>query len=113
MFLPARRHGERKRSLLLFVLFFPFSLSVSHFYIGQCQVDNIKLSIFRYCQPVPFLALTSNGLYKRMRWNVKRTREGNVEIKLDSKEERDDNRAKEMEGDQEAKKGREMDNSTE
>ncbi|KAI5618409.1 UPF0575 protein C19orf67-like [Silurus asotus] len=38
----------------------------------QCQVENIKMSIFRYGQPTPFLALTSNELYKRMRWNVKR-----------------------------------------
>lgn len=99
----------RKGDLYYFYLSFSFLSSVSHFYIGQCQVDNIKLSIFRYCQPVPFLALTSNRLYKRMRWNVKRKNK----IKLGSKEERDDNRAKEMEGDQEAKKEREMDNSTE
>ncbi|XP_046693641.1 UPF0575 protein C19orf67 homolog isoform X2 [Silurus meridionalis] len=47
-------------------------LGISQYYIGQCQVENIKMSIFRYCQPTPFLALTSNELYKRMRWNVKR-----------------------------------------
>ncbi|KAG9262482.1 hypothetical protein AMEX_G24256 [Astyanax mexicanus] len=47
-------------------------LGISHFYIGQCQVDNIKLSIFRYCLPSPFLTSTDSGLYKRMRWNVER-----------------------------------------
>ncbi|XP_051994119.1 UPF0575 protein C19orf67 homolog [Xyrauchen texanus] len=47
-------------------------LSISHFYIGQCQIDNMKLSIFRYCCPTPFLASASTGLYKRMRWNVER-----------------------------------------
>lgn len=51
---------------------FFLSLSVSHFYIGQGQVGNIKLSIFRYCQHTPFLASASTGLYKRMRWNVER-----------------------------------------
>ncbi|KAB5523483.1 hypothetical protein PHYPO_G00153080 [Pangasianodon hypophthalmus] len=82
-------------------------MCVSHFYIGQCQVDNIKLSIFRYCQPTPFLALTSNRLYKRMRWNVERkfgTEEG-VE------EEKNDNRTEvtqKMEGEQETKKERGM-----
>ncbi|XP_062865711.1 UPF0575 protein C19orf67 homolog [Trichomycterus rosablanca] len=45
-------------------------LGVSHFYIGQCHVDNIKLSVFRYFLPCPFLASAYNGLYKRMRWNV-------------------------------------------
>ncbi|KAL6481652.1 hypothetical protein MHYP_G00097320 [Metynnis hypsauchen] len=50
-------------------------LCISHFYIGQCQVDNIRLSIFRYCLPSPFLTSTDSGLYKRMRWNVERVRE--------------------------------------
>uniref|UniRef100_A0A672NSK9 Uncharacterized protein n=1 Tax=Sinocyclocheilus grahami TaxID=75366 RepID=A0A672NSK9_SINGR len=31
-------------------------LSISHFSIGQCQIDNMKLSISRYCCPTPFLA---------------------------------------------------------
>ncbi|XP_048104110.1 UPF0575 protein C19orf67 homolog [Alosa alosa] len=26
-------------------------LSISHFFIGHCQVNHIKLSIFRYCRP--------------------------------------------------------------
>ncbi|XP_077102457.1 UPF0575 protein C19orf67 homolog isoform X2 [Siphateles boraxobius] len=51
-------------------------LSISHFYIGQCQIDNMKLSIFRYCCPTPFLATASTGLYKRMRWNVEREIQG-------------------------------------
>uniref|UniRef100_A0A3B4EC47 Uncharacterized protein n=1 Tax=Pygocentrus nattereri TaxID=42514 RepID=A0A3B4EC47_PYGNA len=50
-------------------------LCISHFCIGQCQVDNIRLSIFRYCLPSPFLTSTDSGLYKRMRWNVERVRE--------------------------------------
>ncbi|XP_036419263.1 UPF0575 protein C19orf67 homolog, partial [Colossoma macropomum] len=50
-------------------------LCISHFYIGQCQVDNIRLSIFRYCLPSLFLTSADSGLYKRMRWNVERVRE--------------------------------------
>ncbi|XP_030634784.1 UPF0575 protein C19orf67 homolog [Chanos chanos] len=50
-------------------------LSISHFYIGQCQIDSIKVSVFRYCCPAPFLSTTNTGLYKRMRWNVERQRE--------------------------------------
>ncbi|KAK9981342.1 hypothetical protein ABG768_000888 [Culter alburnus] len=56
-------------------------LSISHFYIGQCQIDNTKLSIFRYCCPTPFLASASTGLYKRMRWNVEREIQGEGEGK--------------------------------
>lgn len=76
---------------------------MSHFYIGQCQVDNIKLSIFRYCQPTPFLALTSNGLYKHMRWNVeqkKGTETGGEKEKYKSGKEG----IQEMEGEQEAER---------
>ncbi|KAK1802842.1 hypothetical protein P4O66_021382, partial [Electrophorus voltai] len=43
---------------------------ISHFYIGQCQIDSVKVSIFRYCCPTPFLALPNSKLYKCMRWNV-------------------------------------------
>ncbi|XP_056312573.1 UPF0575 protein C19orf67 homolog [Danio aesculapii] len=56
-------------------------LSVSHFSIGQCQIDNMKVSIFRYCCPTPFLASSSTGLYKRMRWNVEREIEAGGEGK--------------------------------
>ncbi len=56
-----------------------FFYSISHYYIGQCQIDNMKLSIFRYCCPTPFLASASTGLYKRMRWNVERQIEGEGE----------------------------------
>uniref|UniRef100_A0A672M2K6 UPF0575 protein C19orf67 homolog n=1 Tax=Sinocyclocheilus grahami TaxID=75366 RepID=A0A672M2K6_SINGR len=71
--------------VLLYASFSFFSLeesdplSISHFYIGQCQIDNMKLSIFRYCCPTPFLASASTGLYKRMRWNVERQIEGEGE----------------------------------
>ncbi|XP_066505138.1 UPF0575 protein C19orf67 homolog isoform X1 [Hoplias malabaricus] len=47
-------------------------LCISHFNIGQCQIDNIRMSIFRYCVPSPFLASMDSGLYKSMRWNVER-----------------------------------------
>ncbi|XP_062375548.1 UPF0575 protein C19orf67 homolog [Sardina pilchardus] len=47
-------------------------LSISHFFIGHCQVNHIKLSIFRYCSPAPFQALPACRLYKLMRWNVER-----------------------------------------
>lgn len=31
--------------------------------------------MFRYCQPMPYLAQADTGLYKRMRWNVERLRD--------------------------------------
>ncbi|KAK2909162.1 hypothetical protein Q8A67_004999 [Cirrhinus molitorella] len=71
--------------VLLYASFSLFSLeesdplSISHFYIGQCQIGSMKLSIFRYCCPTPFLASASTGLYKRMRWNVEREIEGEGE----------------------------------
>lgn len=46
-------------------------------------MDNIKLSIFRYCQPTPFLGLSSNGLYKRMRWNVECMKETEAREKVE------------------------------
>ncbi|XP_026215266.1 UPF0575 protein C19orf67 homolog [Anabas testudineus] len=49
--------------------------SVSHFCIGQRQCGPLKLTAFRYCQPVPYLARLDTGLYKRMRWNVERLRD--------------------------------------
>ncbi|XP_029595771.1 UPF0575 protein C19orf67 homolog isoform X1 [Salmo trutta] len=49
--------------------------SVSHFYIGKCQIDSVGLSIYRYCRLAPYLAGVHTGLYKRMRWNVERPRE--------------------------------------
>ncbi|KAL1005965.1 hypothetical protein UPYG_G00066240 [Umbra pygmaea] len=49
--------------------------SISHFYTGQCQIDGVKLSMFRYCRPAPYLAGVNTGLYKCMRWNVERPRE--------------------------------------
>ncbi|XP_029537871.2 UPF0575 protein C19orf67 homolog [Oncorhynchus nerka] len=49
--------------------------SVSHFYIGKCQIDSVGLSIYRYCRLTPYLAGVHTGLYKRMRWNVERPRE--------------------------------------
>ncbi|XP_029537873.1 UPF0575 protein C19orf67 homolog isoform X1 [Oncorhynchus nerka] len=49
--------------------------SVSHFYIGKCQIDRVGLSIYRYCRLAPYLAGVHTGLYKRMRWNVERPSE--------------------------------------
>ncbi|XP_013860299.1 UPF0575 protein C19orf67 homolog isoform X2 [Austrofundulus limnaeus] len=49
--------------------------SVSHFCVGQTQLGRLKLTIFRYCKPTPYLARTNTGLYKRMRWNVERLRD--------------------------------------
>ncbi|XP_031686624.1 UPF0575 protein C19orf67 homolog isoform X2 [Oncorhynchus kisutch] len=49
--------------------------SVSHFYIGKCQMDRLGLSIYRYCRLAPYLAGAHTGLYKRMRWNVERPSE--------------------------------------
>ncbi|XP_061086486.1 UPF0575 protein C19orf67 homolog [Conger conger] len=49
-------------------------LSVSHFYVGQCQMGRVSVSAFRYCRPAPFDPRTGRGPYKRMRWNVERER---------------------------------------
>ncbi|XP_061627674.1 UPF0575 protein C19orf67 homolog isoform X2 [Phyllopteryx taeniolatus] len=48
--------------------------NMSHFCIGQIQLDQLKLSVtmFRYCKPTPYLARVNTGVYKRMRWNVER-----------------------------------------
>uniref|UniRef100_A0A3B4ZHD2 Uncharacterized protein n=1 Tax=Stegastes partitus TaxID=144197 RepID=A0A3B4ZHD2_9TELE len=48
---------------------------VSHFCIGQTQLGNLRLTIFRYCKPTPYLSEVDTGLYKRMRWNVERLRD--------------------------------------
>uniref|UniRef100_A0A673CUN5 Si:ch211-214c7.5 n=1 Tax=Sphaeramia orbicularis TaxID=375764 RepID=A0A673CUN5_9TELE len=47
------------------------STSVSHFYIGQFCLGQIRVTTFRYCKPTPYLARVNTGLYKRMRWNIK------------------------------------------
>ncbi|XP_063063052.1 UPF0575 protein C19orf67 homolog [Engraulis encrasicolus] len=77
-------------------------LSISHFFIGECQVNHIHLSMFRYCQPAPFMPAhqspsysyahgqsasssyhhghaLSNSLFKVMRWNVVRLPERGME----------------------------------
>ncbi|KAM4583545.1 UPF0575 protein C19orf67 homolog [Odontesthes bonariensis] len=46
--------------------------NVSHFCIGQTRLGQLRLTIFRYCKPTPYLARVDSGLYKRMRWNVER-----------------------------------------
>ncbi|XP_011475702.2 UPF0575 protein C19orf67 homolog isoform X8 [Oryzias latipes] len=46
--------------------------SVSHFCIGRCRLGRLKMTIFRYCKPTPYLSRGDTGLYKRMRWNVER-----------------------------------------
>ncbi|XP_047434135.1 UPF0575 protein C19orf67 homolog [Mugil cephalus] len=50
--------------------------SVSHFCIGQIHLGQLRLTIFRYCKPMPYLARVDTGLYKRMRWNVERLGRG-------------------------------------
>lgn len=50
--------------------------SVSHFCVGQTQLGQLKLTIFRYCKPTPYLGRADRGLYKRMRWNVDRLGDG-------------------------------------
>ncbi|XP_049899619.1 UPF0575 protein C19orf67 homolog [Epinephelus moara] len=50
--------------------------SLSHFCIGQSQLGPLRVTVFRYCKPTPFLAQVDTGLYKRMRWNVERIRDG-------------------------------------
>ncbi|KAF5909232.1 UPF0575 protein C19orf67, partial [Clarias magur] len=74
----------------------------SHFHIGECEVNNIELSIFRYCQPTPLVTLTRTGLYKRMRWNVKR----NPTIQAEGEDEnnRTEVVTQEVEGEQGARK---------
>ncbi|KAM9856973.1 UPF0575 protein C19orf67 homolog [Aulostomus maculatus] len=46
--------------------------NLSHFCIGQRRLGQLKLTVFRYCQPTPYLARVNTGLLKRMRWNVDR-----------------------------------------
>ncbi|KAK0150880.1 UPF0575 protein C19orf67 [Merluccius polli] len=48
--------------------------SLSHLYIGQCQIDRLMVSVFRYHVAAPFLSGggAQPNLYKRMRWNVER-----------------------------------------
>ncbi|XP_072239810.1 UPF0575 protein C19orf67 homolog [Leuresthes tenuis] len=46
--------------------------NLSHFCIGQSQLGQLRVTIFRYCKPTPYLARVNSGLYKRMRWNVER-----------------------------------------
>lgn len=46
--------------------------SISHFHIGQCELGPMRVTIFRYCQPMPYLGQVNTGLYKCMRWNVDR-----------------------------------------
>ncbi|XP_078804226.1 UPF0575 protein C19orf67 homolog isoform X2 [Oryzias latipes] len=50
----------------------PHPHSVSHFCIGRCRLGRLKMTIFRYCKPTPYLSRGDTGLYKRMRWNVER-----------------------------------------
>ncbi|KAM9454919.1 UPF0575 protein C19orf67 homolog isoform 2-T2 [Clarias gariepinus] len=70
----------------------------SHFHIGKCEVENIELSIFRYCQPTPLLTLTRTGLYKRIRWNVRRNHM--MQAEREDENNRTDDVAQEMEGEQ-------------
>uniref|UniRef100_A0A673D0E1 Si:ch211-214c7.5 n=1 Tax=Sphaeramia orbicularis TaxID=375764 RepID=A0A673D0E1_9TELE len=58
------------------------STSVSHFYIGQFCLGQIRVTTFRYCKPTPYLARVNTGLYKRMRWNVQRL-EYEMELQTD------------------------------
>lgn len=46
-----------------------------YFCVGQTLLGRLKLTIFRYCKPTPYLARADTGLYKRMRWNVERLRD--------------------------------------
>ncbi|KAJ3614682.1 hypothetical protein NHX12_018253 [Muraenolepis orangiensis] len=48
--------------------------SLSPLYTGQCQIDRLKVSTFRYYAVIPFVTGGGSqpGLYKRMRWNVER-----------------------------------------
>lgn len=40
--------------------------------MGQRHLGRLRLSMFLYCRPTPYLAQVDTGLYKRMRWNVDR-----------------------------------------
>lgn len=53
----------------VFCVFVP---SVSQFCIGQSQLGHLRLTVFRYCVPTPYLSQVNTGLYKRMRWNVEK-----------------------------------------
>ncbi|XP_070684536.1 UPF0575 protein C19orf67 homolog [Pempheris klunzingeri] len=49
--------------------------NLSHFCIGQTQLGRLRLTVFLYCKPTPYLARVDTGLHKRMRWNVERVRD--------------------------------------
>lgn len=62
--------------MIVFASLCPFS--VSHFCIGQCQLNTARVSIFHYCRPALFPVRPGAGggnLYKCMRWNVERPSE--------------------------------------
>ncbi|KAL4647959.1 hypothetical protein GN956_G8254 [Arapaima gigas] len=67
----------------------------SHFYIGQCVMGPFKVSMFRYCQPTPFLADDKKGPaagpYKRMRWNIEMVKK-HQDVMHDDDEEEDKTR---------------------
>ncbi|XP_041640660.1 UPF0575 protein C19orf67 homolog isoform X2 [Cheilinus undulatus] len=63
--------------------------SVSHFYIGQSQLGQLRLTAFRYCEPMPYLSRINTGLYKRMRWNVERLRDETQKLQQQTDEEQD------------------------
>ncbi|CAL8235261.1 unnamed protein product [Boreogadus saida] len=48
--------------------------SLSDLYLGQCVIDRLKVSLFRYHAPAPFMSggRAHPSLFKRMRWNVER-----------------------------------------
>lgn len=57
--------------------------SVSHFHIGQFGIGPMRVTIFRYCQPTPYLGQVNTGLYKRMRWNVDRMEDATQQLQIE------------------------------
>ncbi|XP_077379304.1 UPF0575 protein C19orf67 homolog isoform X1 [Festucalex cinctus] len=62
--------------------------NLSHFCIGRIVLEQLRLSVtaFRYCKPTPYLARVNTGVFKRMRWNVKRligAKDGNSKSETD------------------------------
>lgn len=71
----------------------PLSLSISHFCIGHSHLGQLRVTAFLYCQLTPYLSQVDTGIYKRMRWNVEKLRDN----ELQQKEDEEDRREKEEE----------------
>ncbi|XP_074517966.1 UPF0575 protein C19orf67 homolog [Halichoeres trimaculatus] len=64
--------------------------SISHFCIGRCLIGQMMVTAFRYYKLTPYLSQVDTGIYKRMRWNVKRLPDSAKQLQEDSKEQQEE-----------------------